>query len=49
MDARAFVKFSLRDEFFDVMRFRSDLLDFYKKNERKRFTAIQEVRRRHAE
>ena len=42
------VHFALRDRTFDPMRFRSDLLAHYEKEDRKRFRAIQDVRRRNA-
>lgn len=48
LDDRQHVGFSLIDRTFDPMRFRSDLLRHYEKEERKRFRAIQEVRSRHA-
>lgn len=42
------IHFALRDRTFDAMRFRSDLLAHYEKEDKKRFRAIQEVRRRNA-
>lgn len=42
------VHFALRDRTFDAMRFRSDLLAHYEKEDRKRFRAILDVRRRNA-
>lgn len=48
IDNREHVRFSFRDEHFDALRFRSDLLSHYEKEDKKRFRAIQEVRRRHA-
>lgn len=48
IDEREHVRFTFRDEHFDVMRFRSDLLSHYEKDDKKRFRAIQEVRRRNA-
>lgn len=42
------LQFALRDKTFDSMRFRSDLLAHYEKTDRKRFRAIQDVRRRNA-
>lgn len=42
------VQFALRDKTFDVMRFRSDLLAHYEREDKKRFRAIQDVRRRNA-
>jgi hypothetical protein len=47
-DAREFVRFGMRDTTFDLMRFRSDLLDLYQRADKKRFRAIQEARARHA-
>jgi hypothetical protein len=46
IDTREHLRFSFRDERFDAMRFRSDLLSQYEKEDKKRFRAIQEVRRR---
>lgn len=43
------VHFALLDKTFDAMRFRSDLLAHYEKTDRKRFRAIQDVRRRNAQ
>jgi len=45
---KQYVTFALRDKNFDVMRFRSDILTLYSKTEKKRFRAIQDVRKRHA-
>lgn len=45
---KEYVTFALRDKNFDVMRFRSDILALYSKTEKKRFRAIQDVRKRHA-
>ena len=42
------VHLALRDKRFDAMRFRSDLLAHYEKEDKRRFRAVQEVRRRHA-
>ena len=49
IDAREHVRLGFREDRFDVMRFRSDLLSFYEREDKKRFRAIQEVRRRHAQ
>jgi hypothetical protein len=43
-----FVKLSLTDATFDLNRFRNDLLANYEKEDKKRFRAIQEARRRYA-
>lgn len=48
IEDRQFVHFDLRDRTFDVMRFRSDLLAHYERDDKKRFRAIQEVRSRRA-
>ena len=48
IDEREHVHFALRDKTFDAMRFRSDLLAHYEKEDKKRFRAIQDVRRRNA-
>lgn len=48
IDPREHLQFAYRDEHFDAMRFRSDLLRHYEKEDKKRFRAIQEVRRRYA-
>lgn len=45
---RQYVNFTMRDNNFDVMRFRSDILASYNSKEKKRFRAIQDVRRRYA-
>lgn len=45
---KEYVAFALRDKNFDVLRFRSDILNLYSKTEKKRFRAIQDVRKRHA-
>ena len=46
-DERSFVSFEARSQQFDLMRFRLDVMEHYEKKEKKRFRAIQEVRRRH--
>ncbi len=48
VEEKQYLHFSLRDKTFDAMRFRSDLLAQYEKTDKKRFRAIQDVRRRHA-
>lgn len=48
IEKRQHVQFALRDKTFDAMRFRSDLLVHYDKEDKKRFRAIQDVRRRNA-
>lgn len=48
IEDRQYVHFALRDKTFDDMRFRSDLLAHYEKDDKKRFRAIQDVRRRNA-
>lgn len=48
VEARRFVRIGIQDGPFDLMRFRTDLLSEYEKGDRKRFRAIQEVRRRYA-
>ena len=45
---REFIKLSLTDSSFDLNRFRNDLLEKYEKEDKKRFRAIQEARRRYA-
>lgn len=45
---REHLKFGFKDENFDIMRFRSDLLANYAAEDKKRFRAIQDVRSRHA-
>jgi len=45
---KEFVKLNLTDTTFDLNRFRNDLLDKYEKEDKKRFRAIQEARRRYA-
>ncbi|MCY1374948.1 hypothetical protein D9M69_623230 [compost metagenome] len=45
---KEFVKLNITDPSFDLNRFRSDLLEKYEKEDKKRFRAIQEARRRHA-
>ncbi|NMM78887.1 retron St85 family effector protein [Acidovorax sp. SRB_24] len=45
---REHVKFTFKDENFDIMRFRSDLLANYAAEDKKRFRAIQDVRSRYA-
>lgn len=48
IDPRQHVHLKFRDRYFDVMRFRSDVLSHYEKEDKKRFRAVQDVRRRHA-
>lgn len=48
IESRQFLKFHLRDDTLDLSRFRSDLLALYEREDRKRFRAIQEARRRYA-
>lgn len=43
-----YIAFHVRDRAFDFMRFRADVLTHYEKNDKKRYRAIQEVRRRRA-
>lgn len=45
---RKFLQFHLKDASFDLNRFRGDLLKEYEKNDRRRFRAIQEVRKKYA-
>ncbi|MHC9143368.1 retron St85 family effector protein [Pseudomonas aeruginosa] len=45
---KGFVRLHITDDNFDPSRFRSDLLERYEKEDKKRFRAIQEARRRHA-
>lgn len=45
-DERQFLKLHLEDSRYDLDRFRSDVLTNFKKNDKKRFRAIQEVRGR---
>lgn len=45
---KEYVKFSYRDDHFDSIRFRMDLLSKYQKEDIKRFRAIQEARKRYA-
>lgn len=47
-DTRQFYAFHLKDSAFDLERFRADRLEEYRESDKKRFRAIQEVRRRHA-
>lgn len=47
-DERSFVSFDVKADDFDLMRFRVDAMLSYEKQDKKRFRAIQEVRRRHA-
>ncbi|MFV3378720.1 hypothetical protein ACNE9Y_31910, partial [Pseudomonas sp. NY11226] len=46
VEERQFVRLGIQDGPFDLMRFRTDLLSRYEKEDKKRFRAIQEVRRR---
>jgi hypothetical protein len=45
-DDRLFLKFHIESPTYDLSRFRNDVLDDYKKNDKKRFRAIQNVRKR---
>lgn len=48
IEPRQFFQFHTGKGNFDLSRFRSDLLALYERQDKKRFRAIQEVRRRHA-
>ncbi len=41
IDPRQHVHLKFRDRYFDVMRFRSDVLSHYEKEDKKRFRAVQ--------
>lgn len=43
-----FMSFHVKDKAFDLFRFRSDVLDLYRRNDKKRFRAIQEARQSNA-
>ena len=47
-DERSFVSFDAKIKTFDLMRFRLEVIESYEREDKKRFRAIQEVRRRHA-
>lgn len=47
IETRQFFQFHHRDAHFDLDRYRSDVLADYNKNDRKRFRAIQEARKRY--
>jgi hypothetical protein len=49
IEPKQFFRFHLRDNSFDLSRFRTDVLAHYERSDKKRFRAIQEVRRRYAE
>lgn len=49
IEDKQYIRFALRDRTFDPMRFRADLLALYEKDDKKRFRAIQDVRRRNAQ
>lgn len=46
IESRQFFQFHQRDAHFDIDRYRTDVLADYSKNDRKRFRAIQEARKR---
>lgn len=46
VDSRQFLRFHIADSTFDIDRYRADLLSEYSRDEKKRFRAIQEARRR---
>jgi hypothetical protein len=48
VEPRQFVRLGFRDGPFDLMRFRTDSLSGYERGDKKRFRAIQEVRRQYA-
>ena len=48
IEARQFFQFHQRDGHFDLSRYRSDLLKDYSSNDKRRFHAIQEARKKHA-
>lgn len=48
IDDREHIHLGIRDRNFDTMRFRSDVVSQYEKDDKKRFRAIQDVRRRRA-
>lgn len=48
IEDREFYRFHLREGVVDFSRFRSNQLADYAQNDKKRFKAIQEVRKRHA-
>ncbi|MDR2014351.1 MAG: retron St85 family effector protein [Azoarcus sp.] len=47
IEDRLFYRFQIRDGAVDLFRFRADVVEDYKKSDKKRFRAIQEVRKRH--
>ena len=46
VEDRQHLQFALKDKHFDAMRFRSDLLTFYEREDKKRFRVIKDVRGR---
>lgn len=46
VEDRQHLQFALKDTHFDAMRFRSDLLTFYEREDKKRFRVIKDVRGR---
>ena len=48
IESRQFFQFHLRDPRFDLSRYRSDLLMDYSQNDKRRFHAILEARKKHA-
>lgn len=48
INTRQFVRLGVNEGPFDLMRFRADILSEYEKRDKKRFRAIQEVRRKYA-
>ncbi len=48
IEDRQHLQFSLRDKTFDTMRFRSDLLSYYDREDKKRIRVIRDVRGRSA-
>lgn len=49
IEERQFYWFQIREEAVDLSRFRADQIASYAQNDKKRFRAIQEVRKRHAQ
>lgn len=47
-DSRQFFQFHLRDRYFDFLRFRNDLLRDYEKNDKRRYHAVLEARKKYA-
>lgn len=48
IEDKQYLQLHLRDKSFDAMRFRTNLLTNYEKTDKKRFRAIQDVRKRYA-